>query len=81
MNANTKFWVKELKKLNGGVIERPVITPSQYEDEFFGLEIRLPNGKCKILWILRDEEGNGPGAVDIVNCDETGMEIIQVGIA
>lgn len=77
MNSNTKFWLKELKKLNGGVIERPVATPSQYEEEFFGLEIRLPNGKCMILWILQDEEGNGPGAVDIVDCDETGMEIIK----
>ena len=77
MNANTRFWVKELEKLNGAIIERPVITPAdEYDEEFFGIQVRLPNGKYKILWILTDEEGNGPGAIEIVDSQIEGMEII-----
>ena len=30
-------------------------------DDSYGLVFRMPNREVKTAWILRDEEGNGPG--------------------
>ena len=66
------FYVGQLKKYVGWTIKRIVRTPKNLsEDEsFFGIELIKPNSKNKaIVWILRDDEGNGHGSfnVDEVN--------------
>lgn len=34
-------------------------------EEFVGLVFRLPDGQKKVLFFLRDDEGNGPGSFSI----------------
>jgi len=34
-------------------------------DDCYGLVFRMPNEEVKTAWISRDEEGNGPGFLDI----------------
>lgn len=60
--SNADFYCKELQPLMDGKV---VNTAQDPEGEFFGLVIELPTGKQKILWILQDDEGNGPGSFDI----------------
>lgn len=35
------------------------------DGEDFGLEIQKPDGSRHALWILRDDEGNGPGSFSL----------------
>jgi hypothetical protein len=71
MNPNTKYWTTQLSKLQGGTIQKAIYSkPSAddfYDEEFFGIEVKMPDGARKLVWILADEEGNGPGAVDITD--------------
>jgi hypothetical protein len=69
VNQSTKYWTKQVKSLCGGVIQNPIFSPGgiEFGDELWGFEVKLPNGKTKLVWVLMDEEGNGPGALDIVN--------------
>ncbi len=39
------------------------------DDEIFGLDIVMPNGEKKILWLLSDFEGNGPGGFSIEDAE------------
>ncbi len=57
-----EYYTNILNKLSGSVIERAI---SDSEGEFFGLQVKTPYGKHEIIWFLRDEEGNGPGAFNI----------------
>lgn len=66
MNAYLK---KHLKQLIGGKIEALVEDPD--DDEYLGLAVRMPTGKLKIVWPLRDPEGNGPGHLDIQDNEVT----------
>lgn len=38
-------------------------------DEIFGLDIVMPDGEKKILWLLSDFEGNGPGGFSIEDAE------------
>lgn len=38
--------------------------------DFYGFEIRMSSGEIKNVWILRDEEWNGPGAIEISSDNE-----------
>ena len=62
----TDFYVKQLSQLNGWTVGGPVVSPPDelLGDRFFGLA-PTKNGASKILWILRDDEGNGPGSFEI----------------
>lgn len=51
-----------LHKLSGSIIEQAV---TDAKGKFFGIQIKTPLGKHKIIWFLQDEEGNGPGAFQI----------------
>ena len=59
---STSFYVKELSQLVDGKIISVVKDDS---DEFFGIKIQKGNKKYT-MWILADDEGNGPGSFDIV---------------
>jgi len=64
--SNADWYVKQLSQFTGWKVVQPVKSPPDdfLGDEFFGL--LLQNGtKRKILWFLRDDEGNGPGSFEI----------------
>lgn len=56
------FYTDQLHALVGATIVGVTKDP---DNEFFGLALRMPNGAHKTLWILRDDEGNGPGSFDL----------------
>jgi len=62
MNKQTKFYTEQLSQLVGSKI-KSVVNDGK---EFFGLELIFPNKGEKILWFLRDDEGNGPGSFEII---------------
>jgi hypothetical protein len=56
-----KFYQKQLETLTGGVV-----VGSVYDGhEFFGLCIMKDNVPY-YLWMLQDDEGNGPGSFEIM---------------
>jgi len=70
MESQTTFYLNQLKPLIGGritAVARTGPTENLYDDEFFGLVIKLPNGKTKTLLLLSDDEGNAPGSFQIIN--------------
>ncbi len=56
-----------MKELVGFEIIHPIIEPDGPDNEgYFGFKVK--KGKVeKIVWILMDPEGNGPGCLDVVN--------------
>jgi len=61
-------WLKQkAKPILGGVIAGVV-----YDDEegFYGFSVETVTGETVTVWILRDDEGNGPGAFDITHGDD-----------
>lgn len=68
------FYVKQLEPLAGGKIVGFVIDEesSDFGEAFFGLRVRKASGEEVALWILRDDEGNGPGSfsIDPMESDE-----------
>ncbi len=71
MNNSTQksavdFHLRQLHQLVGGTITQICRTGvDEYGDEFFGIIVTLPNGKKKTVIFLADDEGNGPGSVQI----------------
>lgn len=61
MNSAQEFYCRRLAALTGGTITGPAATP----DGFVGLAVCGKDGKTRILWILQDDEGNGPGSFEI----------------
>jgi hypothetical protein len=60
-HAPGTFWAEKLTKFIGHKVEGVTVDQN---DEFFGLI--LTKGKSKtIVWIMEDDEGNGPGSLDI----------------
>ena len=60
------FYLKQLRPLVGSKIVGLVRGGEDAGDgEDFGLEIQKPDGTRHALWILRDDEGNGPGSFSL----------------
>ena len=62
------FYVGELAKYTGWTVSGPIRTPKHLtQDEArFGLALTSPDGKRKVaLWILQDDEDNGPGSFNV----------------
>lgn len=57
-----EFYCRKLDALTNGTIVGPAAAP----DGFVGLAVRGKDAKVRILWILQDDEGNGPGSFEIV---------------
>ena len=65
-HKKTQFYLDKLSALQDGKIVGVAYDPSDpHMDPIVGLRIMMPGGKEAILWILRDDEGNGPGSFDI----------------
>lgn len=60
MTVEQKYFVEQLNSLVGGVIKNTIVD----KEGFFGIEVEKANKRVAV-WILMDEEGNGPGAVEI----------------
>ena len=71
MYAAFERYVGDLvEPLVGGTITGVVMEPDDEANEGFGevaygLEVKCADGMTRIAWVLMDEEGNGPGALDI----------------
>ena len=57
-----QFYTDKLAALAGFTIVGAV---TDTEGEFFGLQLRAPSGILSTLWLLSDDEGNGPGSFDL----------------
>lgn len=64
MNQGTEFKANKLSELVGGTIKAVALDKSMSED-FLGLQITLPDGRERVLWIMADDEANGPGSFSI----------------
>jgi len=59
---------KHLGQLVGSTIEALAEDPS--DDEAHGFVARMPDGSSKIVFVLCDPEGNGPGWLEISDGDQ-----------
>jgi len=65
MNKYTEWQIKRMQALVGGTITGTVFSPEDdFGDEFFGLRVQVVNTTYAVF-ILRDDEGNGPGSLEI----------------
>jgi len=66
MSIDSKYTLMELGKLVGGTITGLVKAPvNDFGEIDCGFKVKLPDRKEKVVWILRDQEGNGPGTVQV----------------
>lgn len=62
----SNYYANRLAELAGATIVGAALSPKdEFGDEFFGLELVTSEGKKLVLWILRDDEGNGPGSFEL----------------
>lgn len=61
-----QFYLDRLKPLVGGTV---VGLATDKDGEFYGIQVKGKDGKTRIMWILCDDEGNGPGSFEIVEVD------------
>jgi hypothetical protein len=67
VSDTTNFYLEQLAVIVGGTVTGTVRSGVDeiLDEEYFGLEIVGKDGKKKILWLLSDDEGNGPGIFEI----------------
>jgi len=58
-----EYYAKHYGKLVGKTITKVIHDP---KSAIWGFECKTPKGKTTLVWILCDEEGNGAGALDII---------------
>ena len=62
-HCSVDFYVKELSPLVDGKIIK-IVKDDSYGEEYYGLLVQKGNKKYT-MWILADDEGNGPGSFEI----------------
>lgn len=70
MSNYVDYQLQQLRPLVGATITalaRTAPDEGEFEPEFFGFVLALPDGQQRTLLILSDPEGNGPGAIEIVD--------------
>jgi hypothetical protein len=63
-NSSTKYYLAQLNTLVGGKV---TAVATDEDEEFFGLQITMPDGTRRTILFLSDDEGNGPGSFEIQN--------------
>jgi hypothetical protein len=62
-------YIKYLEKRIEPIIDGQILglghNNSEDDDFFFCIRVKCRDGKIRLVWILRDEEGNGSGAISI----------------
>jgi hypothetical protein len=69
MSQNTKLSLEKMAPLIGAKIIRIISGVNEFGETDFGFSVKTKTGKTLNVWILADDEGNGPGAIEIQ--DET----------
>lgn len=70
MPSHVDFQLHQLCPLLGATVTalaRTAPGEDDFEPEYFGLVLTMPDGQQRTLLILSDPEGNGPGAVEIAD--------------
>lgn len=62
MAGPADYYINQLTPLVGGQVTS-VISDG---DGFFGLQIKQVDGKVVNMFIMRDDEGNGPGSFELI---------------
>lgn len=65
------FYLQQLQPFVGAKIVGLAHADGEY-DEFFGFIVELPDKERKVIFFLRDDEGNGPGSFEIQDLDKAG---------
>lgn len=65
-DEETEWTLKQYDGLVGGTIVGTIVDPdgNGYES-FCGIQVKMPSGAVKNVWVQRDTEGNGPGFLAI----------------
>lgn len=74
--SSIDFYTKQLQQLVAGTIEAVIRSGAPIDEddfEFCGLLISFPDGTTRRMWLLSDDEGNGPGSFEIV--DDVGQKL------
>lgn len=67
MSIDSEYTLRELEKIVGGKVTGLIkASLNDFGETNCGFKVQMPSGKEKVVWIMRDAEGNGPGTVDIV---------------
>lgn len=61
-DAALRYYLAQLRTLIGYKITG---IATDEDEEFFGLKLTHPDGTTKILFLLSDDEANGPGSFEI----------------
>lgn len=64
------WWAKALENATNDAQIVNVAMDDSDGDEYIGLVLLKPDGQKSILWLLSDEEGNGPGRFQLEEFDE-----------
>lgn len=67
------FYLQQLQPFVGAKIVGLARADGEH-DEFFGLVVELPDKERKVIFFLRDDEGNGPGSFEIQDANNTGEQ-------
>lgn len=63
---NTDFYLEKLTRVVGAKVTGLVRSGKDDGlDEFYGLSLVADDGQKFTLWLLCDDEGNGPGSFDL----------------
>jgi hypothetical protein len=65
------FYLQQLQPFVGATIVVLAHADGEH-DEFFGFIVELPDKERKVIFFLRDDEGNGPGSFEIRDVDKAG---------
>ena len=65
------FYLQQLQPFVGAIIVGLARADGEH-DEFFGFVVELPNKERKVIFFLKDDEGNGPGSFEIQDANKAG---------
>jgi len=64
MSDDAKYTLMQLGKVVGGKVTGLIKAPlNDFGETDCGFKVQMPSGKEKVVWIMKDVEGNGPGTV------------------
>ena len=63
------YWKTVLTALVGGTIKKVLVNYGDGEN-WYGLAIKLADGRKMALWFLSDEEANAPGRFEVSEIEE-----------
>lgn len=72
--TDARFYATKMTPLVGSTIVETFVgewgMDYPFEEPMWGFQVKTPDGKMFDVWVNRDSEGNGSGAVDIQPVEE-----------